>query len=59
MTYRVIQWATGNVGQAAIEGVLGHPDLELAGCWVHSQAKDGQDVGTLIGREPIGSHGHL
>src|SRR5580692_8458912 len=54
MTYRVIQWATGNVGKAAIEGVLAHPDLELAGCWVHSGAKDGQDVGTLIGRDPIG-----
>ena len=54
MTYRVIQWATGGVGRAAIEGVLGHPDLELAGCWVHSAEKDGVDVGTLIGREPIG-----
>ncbi len=54
MAYRVIQWATGNVGKAAIEAVLEHPDLELAGCWVHSEAKDGQDVGTLIGREPVG-----
>src|SRR2546423_6764522 len=54
MTYRVIQWATGGVGRAAIEGVLGHPDLELAGCWVHSADKDGIDVGTLIGRDPIG-----
>src|SRR3954452_10567516 len=54
MTYRVIQWATGGVGRAAIEGVLAHPDLELAGCWVHSDAKDGQDVGSLIGGEAIG-----
>ena len=54
MTYRVVQWATGNVGKAAIEGVLAHPDLELVGCWVHSKAKDGQDVGTLVGRAPIG-----
>src|SRR3974390_2641245 len=54
VTYRVIQWATGNVGRAAIEGVLGHPDLELAGCWVHSEAKDGTDVGTLIGRDRLG-----
>jgi hypothetical protein len=53
-TYRVIQWATGNVGRAAIEGVLGHPQLELVGCWVHSADKDGMDVGTLIGRDPIG-----
>lgn len=54
MTYKVIQWATGGVGRAAIEGVLDHPELELVGCWVHSESKDGQDVGPLIGREPIG-----
>ena len=54
MSRRVIQWATGGVGRAAIEGVLAHPDLEVAGCWVHSEAKDGQDIGTLIGRDPIG-----
>jgi 2,4-diaminopentanoate dehydrogenase len=33
---RVIQWATGGVGKAAIDGILLHPDLELVGCWVHS-----------------------
>jgi hypothetical protein len=54
VTYRVIQWATGGVGRAAIEGVLGHPDLELVGCWVHSAAKAGQDVGALVGRDAIG-----
>jgi 2,4-diaminopentanoate dehydrogenase len=55
MTYRVIQWATGGVGRAAIEGVLQHPDLELAGCWVHSANKNGLDVGEIIGRDPIGT----
>ncbi len=54
MTYRVIQWATGGVGRAAVEGVLDHPDLELVGCWVSSAAKDGVDVGTLVGRDPVG-----
>src|SRR4029079_12950919 len=54
MTYRVVQWATGGVGRAAIEGVLAHPDLELAGCWVHSASKHGVDVGTLLGVDPIG-----
>jgi hypothetical protein len=53
-SYRVIQWATGNVGRAAMEGVLAHPQLELVGCWVHSADKDGTDVGTLLGRDPIG-----
>jgi hypothetical protein len=54
MAYRVIQWATGGVGRAAIEGVLGHPDLELVGAWVHSPDKEGVDLGTLVGREPLG-----
>jgi hypothetical protein len=54
MTYRVIQWATGGVGRAAIQAVLDHPDLELAGCWVHSNAKHGHDVGELIGGPPLG-----
>ncbi len=54
MTYRVIQWATGGVGRAAIEGVLAHPELDLVGCWVHSEDKDGVDVGTIVGRDPIG-----
>ena len=53
-TYKVIQWATGGVGRAAIEGILDHPELELVGCWVHSESKDGKDVGTLIGRAPLG-----
>lgn len=52
--YRVIQWATGGVGKAAIQGVLRHPELELVGCWVHSADKDGRDVGELIGEDPIG-----
>lgn len=54
MGLRVVQWATGSVGVAAIKGVLEHPDLELVGCWVHSEAKSGKDVGDLIGAEPIG-----
>jgi len=54
MTYRVIQWATGLVGQEAIKGVLAHPELELVGCWVHSDDKVGKDVGEICGIEPIG-----
>lgn len=54
MTLRVIQWATGNVGRAAIGGIVAHPELELVGCWVHSEAKDGVDAGTLAGIEPVG-----
>ena len=54
MPYRVIQWATGNVGRAAIEGILSHPELELVGTWVHSPDKAGRDVGELCGLGPIG-----
>ena len=54
MGYRVIQWATGGVGRAAIEGVVSHPDLELVGCWVHSEQKAGRDAGELAGISAIG-----
>ena len=54
MSFRVIQWATGGVGRAGMEGVLGHPDLELVGAWVHTPTKEGVDLGTLLGRDPIG-----
>ena len=54
MSLRVVQWATGGVGVAAIKGVLEHPDLELVGCWVHSEAKSGKDVGELLGGDPLG-----
>jgi 2,4-diaminopentanoate dehydrogenase len=51
---RVIQWATGGVGKAAIECVLSHPQLELAGCWVHSADKNGHDVGEILGTGALG-----
>ena len=54
MTYRVVQWATGNVGRHAIKAILDHPDLELVGVHVTSPAKAGQDAGELVGRDPVG-----
>ena len=54
MTYRVVQWGTGNVGRMALDAVLGRPDMELVGCYVTSPAKHGQDVGTILGRDPVG-----
>jgi len=54
VTYRVVQWATGNLGRAAVEAIHSHPDLELAGCWVHSPDKAGRDVGEICGIGPIG-----
>ncbi|MGI9125915.1 MAG: NAD(P)H-dependent amine dehydrogenase family protein [Mycobacterium sp.] len=54
MALRVVQWATGSVGVAAIKAVLEHPELELVGCWVHSPSKAGRDVGEIIGTGPVG-----
>jgi 4-hydroxy-tetrahydrodipicolinate reductase len=54
MTYKVIQWATGVVAAEAVAGIVGHPDLELVGAWVHSADKDGRDVGELCGMETLG-----
>ncbi len=54
MTYRVVEWSTGNVGGHAIKGILARPELELVGVWVSSEAKDGKDVGEIVGIDPIG-----
>src|SRR3984957_16524230 len=54
MTYRVIQWATGLVGQESIKGIVAHPELELVGCWGHSDAKVGLDAGEICGIGPLG-----
>ncbi|HVC68267.1 MAG TPA: hypothetical protein VND44_11770 [Acidimicrobiales bacterium] len=54
MGYRVIQWATGAQGVEAIRAVVGRPDLELVGGWVHSADKDGVDLGVLAGIDPVG-----
>ncbi|MFI2474856.1 diacylglycerol kinase [Nocardia xishanensis] len=54
MTYRVVQWGTGNVGHHALAGIIANPDLELTGVWV-SGAKAGTDAGTLAGLDrPVG-----
>jgi hypothetical protein len=54
MGIRVVQWASGNVGRQAIEGVLAHPDLELVGAYVYDPAKAGRDVGELCGLGAVG-----
>lgn len=54
MTYRVIQWSTGNVGRYALRQILDHPELELAGVLVYGDAKDGRDAGALCDRPATG-----
>ncbi len=55
MTYRVVQWSTGNVGRHAIAGIDARPDLELVGVWVSNPDKVGKDAGELAGLgRPLG-----
>jgi len=54
MTYRVIQWATGNQGVESIRAILDRSDLELVGAKVYSDEKEGADLGELVGRAPVG-----
>src|SRR5207248_11521736 len=53
-SYRVVQWATGNIGTRSLRAVLEHPDLELVGVYVHSPDKVGRDAGELCGAESTG-----
>ena len=54
MSYRVVQWATGNQGVEAIRAILDRPDLDLVGAKVYSHDKEGVDAAVLAGREPCG-----
>jgi 2,4-diaminopentanoate dehydrogenase len=52
--HRVVQWATGTVGIHAVPAIAAHPELDLVGLWVHSDAKAGRDAGEICGIDPIG-----
>ena len=51
---KIIVWGTGYVGKMVLRDLIGHPLFELVGVIVNNPEKDGVDVGTLIGRDPIG-----
>lgn len=51
---RVIQWATGSIGQIAIRHMAENPAYQIVGCYVTSQEKDGRDIGEIAGIEPVG-----
>jgi hypothetical protein len=53
-TYRVIQWATGVVGQAALGHFIENPTFELAGVLVYNPDKAGKDAGALVSLPPTG-----
>ncbi|MGO8768384.1 MAG: dihydrodipicolinate reductase [Mycobacterium sp.] len=52
--YRVVQWATGNVGQRALRAVLDRDVFDVVGVHAFSSDKVGQDAGTLAGIAPMG-----
>jgi len=52
--YRVVQWATGNIGTRALREVIRHPDLDLVGVLVYDVEKHGVDAGVLCGLDPVG-----
>ena len=52
--YKVIQWATGSIGQISIRHLASNPIFELVGAYVTSDAKDGVDAGEIAGIDPLG-----
>ncbi|OBA86319.1 dihydrodipicolinate reductase [Mycolicibacterium elephantis] len=54
MTYRIVQWTTGNVGKRSVRAIALNPKLELVGCYAWSKDKVGRDVGELCGIERLG-----
>lgn len=53
MATRVVQWATGAVGRAALREIIENPGFQLAGVLVYDPVKDGLDAGALCGLPPI------
>lgn len=54
MSFSVVQWGVGYAGTEAVRAIARHDRLSLVGAWVHAEDKQGIDVGTLAGMEPIG-----
>jgi hypothetical protein len=54
VTYRVVQWTTGNIGTKSVHAIVENSLLELVGCYAWSPDKVGRDVGELCGIQPLG-----
>jgi len=52
--YRVVQWATGNIGARSLRAVVEHPHMTLVGVMVHDPEKAGRDAGELCGLDTVG-----
>ncbi len=47
MSYRVVQWGTGNIGYQSLRHVIRHPDYELVGLHTFSPEKIGKDAAEI------------
>lgn len=54
MTYKVIQWSSGNVGKHAMRAVAERADMKLVGMYVFSDEKAGKDAGEIAGIGKVG-----
>jgi 2,4-diaminopentanoate dehydrogenase len=54
LPYRVVQWSTGTIGARALRAIIEHPQMTLAGVYVHGQDKAGRDAGELCGLPSTG-----
>lgn len=54
MVYKVVQWATGNVGVQSLRALLSDPRFALVGGFVYDPDKAGRDLGELAGQGPVG-----
>lgn len=53
--HRLVAWGTGAIGTELLTAIVDHrPDLRIVGARVYSPEKNGVDVGTLVGRSPVG-----
>jgi hypothetical protein len=55
MTYRVIQWSTGNVGAHAVRAMADSKDIKLVGAYTYGEDKAGQDIGEICGIGKVGA----
>ncbi len=51
---RIVVWGTGFVGGAVLRGLAGHPRYDVVAVLVNDPAKEGREVGEIVGGEPLG-----
>ncbi|SPM32823.1 hypothetical protein BN1232_01171 [Mycobacterium rhizamassiliense] len=54
MSYRVVQWSTGNIGKRALGAMIDRDDFEVVGVHAFGADKVGCDAGVLVEGPPIG-----